>query len=395
MDEHKCSSEKKASLIVGGGGGIGYAIACHLAEKYPDKRIILADRRETAPQFPRGGFEYICTDLAKESCAALRGLDIDALYFTAGIGRLSFFETFSEAEIVKNFSVNAVAAVCLFREYYARLGGEENFTAAIVSSIAGVVSSPLYAVYSATKGALVKFIEAVNAELAFRGRKNRITDVAPGYIAGTGFHGGQSAETDAALRKLAEEIVERAERKEERFIPKEEVYGKVIENYRRDPIAFAQDSIRYKLRNSRTDDRPQVKIGYLTGTFDLFHIGHLNLLRNAKKYCDRLIVGVHPTAAHKNKEVFIPLEERMEILRGVRYVDEVIVCSDEDTDAYPALHYDYLFVGTDYKGSERFLRYEKYFAGTGVQIVYLPYTQQTSSTQIRTVLNRKIAEDSK
>lgn len=387
--------EGKAALIVGGGGGIGYAIACRLSEKYPDKKIIIADCKKTAPDFPREGFKYFCIDLAKDNCAEIQNLDIDMLYFTAGMGRLSYFETFSETEIIKNFSVNVVAAICLFRSYYGQISGNENFTAAIISSIAGIVASPLYAVYSATKGALVKFIEAVNAELCFKGCKNRITDVAPGFIAGTEFHGGRNAETDIALQKLATEIIDCAEHKDELFIPKQEIYKKVIENYQHNPTLFAQDSIRYKLQKNETVDRPQIKIGYLTGTFDLFHIGHLNLLRNAKKYCDRLIVGVHPNGAHKNKEVFIPLDERVEILRGIRYVDEVFVCSDEDTDAYSTLHYDFLFVGSDYKGTERFLRYEQYFAGTGVQIIYLPYTKQTSSTQIRAVLNQRINEETK
>ena len=91
-------------------------------------------------------------------------------------------------------------------------------------------------------------------------------------------------------------------------------------------------------------------IGYLSGTFDLFHIGHLNLIRRAKQHCDYLIVGVHPNAAHKGKTTFIPFEERMEIVGACRYVDKVVESCPEDSEAWERWHYDRLFVGSDYKG---------------------------------------------
>ena len=105
---------------------------------------------------------------------------------------------------------------------------------------------------------------------------------------------------------------------------------------------------------------PQIT-GYLSGTFDLFHIGHLNLLRRAKSFCDRLIVGVHESGARKGKATFIPLEERMKIVAACRYVDEVIPAPAEDSDAWESHHFQRLFVGSDYLGSERFQRYMKYF----------------------------------
>ena len=94
-------------------------------------------------------------------------------------------------------------------------------------------------------------------------------------------------------------------------------------------------------------------------------------------------------AKHKNKEVFIPLDERMEILRNIKFVDEVIVCADEDIDDYPKIKYDYLFVGSDYLGTERFNRYEQYFSDKNVRIIYLPYTTKTSSTQLRNLISAK------
>lgn len=129
-----------------------------------------------------------------------------------------------------------------------------------------------------------------------------------------------------------------------------------------------------------------IKIGYLSGTFDLFHIGHLNLLERAKEYCDYLIVGVNKDASHKGKVTFIPLEERMRIVGAIGVVDKVIEAPSQDDDAWNEIKYDYLFVGSDYKGSVRFNRYEEFFKNKDVKIVYFPYTQGTSSTKLRMVL---------
>lgn len=108
----------------------------------------------------------------------------------------------------------------------------------------------------------------------------------------------------------------------------------------------------------------------------IFHIGNLNLLKRAKQQCDYLIVGVHPSAAHKGKETFIPYEERVQIVSACKYVDRVVQSCPEDCDAWDLYHYGKLFVGSDYKGTERFNRYEEYFKDKSVEIVYFPiYTR--------------------
>ena len=108
-------------------------------------------------------------------------------------------------------------------------------------------------------------------------------------------------------------------------------------------------------------------------------------MRRAKEHCDYLVVGIHKDASHKGKDAFIPFDERVDIVRNIKYVDEVIQSEPEDSDVYTKgiVKYDYLFVGSDYKGTERFNRYEAYFADKGVEIIYFPYTQGTSSTQLR------------
>ena len=163
----------------------------------------------------------------------------------------------------------------------------------------------------------------------------------------------------------------------------DEVFKAVLERYHDDPHEYGLHSYNYKKESGRLDNSKKVKIGYLSGTFDLFHVGHLNLLRRAKAQCDYLIVGVHDSGKWKGKETFIPLEERKAIVEACKYVDKVVDSCREDSDAWNLWHYDRLFVGSDYKGTERFQRYEEYFKDKGVEIVYFPYTQSTSSTQIR------------
>ena len=135
-------------------------------------------------------------------------------------------------------------------------------------------------------------------------------------------------------------------------------------------------------------------IGYTSGVYDLFHIGHLNLLKNAKGLCDKLIVGVSvdELVAHKHKKAVIPFEERIEIVRSVKYVDAAIPQNDLDKfKMWEKLHFDVLFVGDDWFKNERWNEMQKKFEEVGVRVVYFPYTQGTSSTILNDTL-RKLRE---
>ena len=132
------------------------------------------------------------------------------------------------------------------------------------------------------------------------------------------------------------------------------------------------------------------RVGYLSGTFDVFHVGHVRLLRRAKALCDTLIVGVNENGVRKGKETFIPWEERMEVVAACRYADSVIPAPPEDDMAWETLHYDALFAGSDYVGSERFTRYEKTLSDKNVDIVFFEYTQTTSSSMIRERIGREV-----
>lgn len=132
-------------------------------------------------------------------------------------------------------------------------------------------------------------------------------------------------------------------------------------------------------------------IGYTTGVFDLFHIGHLNILKNAKENCDYLIVGVtiDELVSYKGTDAVIPFQERIKIVEAIRYVDEVVPQSSMDKmEAWKKLKFNRMFVGSDWKGSNKWNQLEIDFAKVGVGIQYFPYTKGTSSTHLKRILNQ-------
>lgn len=134
----------------------------------------------------------------------------------------------------------------------------------------------------------------------------------------------------------------------------------------------------------------EMTIGYTTGVYDLFHVGHLNLLKNAKGMCDKLVVGVtvDELVAYKGKRAMIPFEDRIEIVRSCQYVDAAVPQYDMDKlAACKKLGASVLFVGDDWYGTEKWRKYEEDFAREGIRIVYFPYTKGISSTKITAALN--------
>lgn len=375
----------KRAMIVGGSNGIGMAIALELAAMC--EAVTIVDRVLPNIVLPNNiAFKEI--NLINNRFEFLLEYDeIDTLIITAGFGRVTRFENITDKEIDNSFQVNAVALTHILHYYYPRMLQSKDFYCAVMGSIAGLVSSPLFALYGATKAAVCSLTESLNIELEKSGSNNRILNVSPGSIKGTRFNGGNN---DLSLTKqLAQDIIKQMCARATIYIPEyEETFRGVIDRYQTNPHQYGLDSYEYKMNSGRFNDKPQLIIGYLSGTFDLFHIGHLNLLRRAKQHCDYLVVGVHKDASHKGKNAFIPYEERVEIIRSIGYVDKVIPSEPEDCDIYikDIVKYDRLFVGSDYKGTERFNRYEAFFADKDVEIIYFPYTQGTSSTQLRDAL---------
>lgn len=383
------------ALVVGGNSGVGLATVLQLLDKgYEHVYIAGKDmpRMEDVDKAYQERFgaltSYQRVDLAQEQYDYFDTVrDIDTLIITAGFGRVAPLEALTEPEATNLLKCNLLGAIRIIQKYYDKIRNNKDFYCAVMGSIAGHVASPLFSVYGASKAGLCAFVENVNTELSAQGYANRILDVSPGSLKGTNFNGlGNNLLLTMDTAGL---ILEKMFQRQTLYIPQyDEIYKNVLERYHNDPVKFGLESYEYKQKSGRASMKPQVVVGYLSGTFDLFHIGHLNLLRRAKEQCDYLIVGVHKSGSWKGKETFVPFEERLDIVGNIRYVDEVRESFTEDSDAYDVLHYDKLFVGSDYKGTERFLRYEEYFKDKGVEIVYFPYTQGTSSTQLREALKK-------
>jgi glycerol-3-phosphate cytidylyltransferase len=135
----------------------------------------------------------------------------------------------------------------------------------------------------------------------------------------------------------------------------------------------------------------KIMIGYTSGVYDLFHIGHLNLLKNAKALCDKLVVGVtsDELVSYKNKKAVIPHHERMEIVRNIKYVDAVVPQNDMDKfTMWERLKFDIMFVGDDWFKTDKWEELDQKFKEVGVKIIYFPYTKGTSSTLINETLKK-------
>lgn len=140
--------------------------------------------------------------------------------------------------------------------------------------------------------------------------------------------------------------------------------------------------------NCLTDRKPI--IGYTTGVYDLFHIGHLNVIRKAKEQCDYLIVGVSTdelVQKEKNKTPVIPFKERCEIIKALKFVDQVVPQINKNkVQAWEKFQFDKMFVGSDWEGTPTWNMIEEQFTPLGVEIIYLPHTDGVSST----ILSEKI-----
>ena len=142
-------------------------------------------------------------------------------------------------------------------------------------------------------------------------------------------------------------------------------------------------------------DMKRYKIGYTQGVYDMFQIGHLNLINSAKQYCDYLIVGVNAdelVQSYKNKVPVICQEDRRKIVENIKAVDKAVVVSTLDkVEIFKKLKFDAVFIGDDWKDSERWNKTESELSSYGIDVVYLPHTPDISSTELRTVKENKVS----
>jgi short-subunit dehydrogenase len=244
----------RKALVVGGSNGIGLSIATELARNKDFELIYIVDKNPILPDYENKKFSFRQFDLNSQDYSIFDDFyDIDTLMITAGFGRLALFKDVEEQHIIDSFNVNTIAVLRLINKFYPKIESPADFYCGVMVSVAGFMSSPFFSVYGATKAALKIFIESVNVELEKAGTSNRILNVSPGSIKGTGFNQGK---TDLNQTEgLARDILCHLEAKDDLFIPKyEEVFKNVLERYHRDFRAEGLHSYEYKLNSGRIKD---------------------------------------------------------------------------------------------------------------------------------------------
>lgn len=240
-------------LIVGGANGIGLSMAKILSSRAETEKVYIIDKAPLSERYLEPKIKSFIFDLTSDDYSIFDQFnDIDGLIITAGFGHLALFKDIDEEMIPLYFGVNTVAVIRVIKRFYDRLLSKEDFYCSVMVSISGFMSSPFFSLYGATKAALKIFIESVNVELEKAGTTNRILNVSPGSIKGTGFNHGQ---TDLAITApLAKEILLNMQQKNDLFIPDyESVFCHVLQRYHDDFRAEGRHSYDYKLASGRIE----------------------------------------------------------------------------------------------------------------------------------------------
>ena len=241
----------KRALVIGGANGIGLSIATELAKRADCEKIYIVDKAQLAEENVLAKFEYHQFDLTSSDYSFFdRFNDIDTLMITAGFGKLALFKDLDEQYIINSMNVNTTAVMRVIYHFREMLHDVTDFYCGVMVSIAGFMSSPFFSVYGASKAALKIFIESVNVELEKSGTTNRILNVSPGSIKGTGFYNGKTDLSQTSI--LANEIISHMEQKEDLFIPLyEEIFKHVLARYKADFREEGRHSYEYKLNSGR------------------------------------------------------------------------------------------------------------------------------------------------
>lgn len=247
----------KKVLVVGGANGIGLSIATEFANRPEVETVYIVDKATVPTEYNHEKFSYRQFDLTEQDYSIFdQYVDIDALMFTAGFGRLALFRDLTEEHVISSFQVNTLAAIRVIRHFYNRLqSGDIPFHCGVMVSIAGFMSSPFFSVYAATKAALKVFIESINVELEKTGSCNCVLNVSPGSLKGTSFSG--NATDLSQTSDIAKEIIAHLENGDDLFIPMyDEVFHNVLERYHADFREEGRHSFDYKIASGRVTVKP-------------------------------------------------------------------------------------------------------------------------------------------
>ena len=364
----------KTAVIIGGGNGMGLAVSLNLIGR--GYRALILDRKEPEKGvLPENSYEYMYVnllDLDEDFLSEIAAQeDLEVLMITAGIGRVAEFEYFTTAEIGSIMTINATSTIKILRIFYDRINSEKDFYTGVMGSISGLMSSPMAAVYAASKASVCRLIESVNIELEVSGRKNRILNVSPASFKGSKFYGGPNRLD--LLADLAENITERIFAGETLYIPQyEEIFKAVLERYHTDPHEYGIHSYKYKKDSGRAADRSRMVTGYLAGCFEPFDIRSLNRIQKARENCDYLIVGVEAGEGTDGAERAASREQSRQIVAACKYVDRAAQACADDAKAWEKWHFGRLFVTADRMETGRSEHSEEFWADKGVEIVRIP-----------------------
>mgnify|MGYP000528638723 CR=1 FL=1 len=241
----------KRALIIGGANGIGLGIATELANRNDIEKVYIVDKDILSKEFMNSKFETFQFNLLSNDYSFFNKFnDIDVLMITAGIGKLQLFKDVEEDTISTLLNVNTISAIRIIKKFYNKINSKDDFYCGVMVSIAGFMSSPFFSIYGASKAALKIFIESINVELLKDGVTNRVLNISPGSIKGTGFNGNKTNLLEIA--NLAREIIAHLQAKDDLFIPEyEEIYKTVLERYHSDFRKEGEHSYDYKVNSGR------------------------------------------------------------------------------------------------------------------------------------------------
>lgn len=361
----------KKAVVIGGSSGIGLAISENLIQR--GYYIVILSRHE-----PDCGilnnmhYEHHFLDLTDFDEDLVSSFaddpDVSVLVISSGIGRVADFEYFHISEIDRIMTINATATMMVLRKFYGRLKAKQEFHCGVLGSIAGLMSSPMSAVYAASKAALWRFTESVNIELEDSGTDNRILYVAPASFKGSRFYGEENHLE--LLAELADDIVFRLFSFDSIYIPQyHEVFKDVLLRYQSDPHEYGLYSYAYKRKSDRVTNENKAIIGYIAGEFKGLMDYDIRMIRRAKEQCDYLIMGVCTIEKSLNGgHVDKSNKEIIEIMRACKYIDKVVESVNDYKKEWEKERFNKLFLRkSDYDELE-IKRVKDFLITKGVEI---------------------------
>ena len=236
----------KKIVIIGGTSGLGLSLAIELRNRFSNSNILVVGKTKPLDLCDKFSLDFLQIDLSSPHYDWNFCSDSNFIVYAAGVGRITPFDEIEEKDINSTISVNATNAIHLINSKKKELISVNSCQISVVTSIAGKIPSPLFALYAASKALVSSYISSINIELAKRETKNLILEIAPGYIEGTALYGNKT--NLDKLIEVSKTILDEIENKKNLIIPQnEKMYLEIIEKAHKNPIEFGNQSYDYKI----------------------------------------------------------------------------------------------------------------------------------------------------